>query len=193
MRNNRVILFVAVVAVFCGCIPSLHPLYTDEDLIFDEALIGRWTDEDEASWEFSKVNEKKYELIHTDGEGNKGEFKAHLAKIGGEMFLDLYPDDLDCDVNHLMSVSILPAHIFLHVKQIEPTLQMRFLNPEWMEEYVKENPDAIAHEELKDVPGNMVLTAKPKELQAFLIAHLETEKAYTDFIDMKKVVIPPAE
>ena len=37
-----------------GCIPtSLHPLYTEEDILFDQRLIGSWSEEDgDDSWTF---------------------------------------------------------------------------------------------------------------------------------------------
>ena len=34
------------VVVLMGCIPSLHPLYTEKDLVFDESLLGEWTLDD---------------------------------------------------------------------------------------------------------------------------------------------------
>ncbi|MBI3044618.1 MAG: hypothetical protein HYY78_17510 [Betaproteobacteria bacterium] len=40
-----------------GCVFSLHPLYTDEDVVFDPALIGAWVQGNAGNtWEFGKGN-----------------------------------------------------------------------------------------------------------------------------------------
>ena len=73
-----------------GCVPSLHQLYTDETIIFDEALVGIWKDND-SSWQFEKGTNKGYKLTMTDDEGKTGIFETHLVEIGDYCYLDLYP------------------------------------------------------------------------------------------------------
>ena len=35
--------------VLSACVPSLHPFYTETDLVFDPALLGEWVEEDIAA------------------------------------------------------------------------------------------------------------------------------------------------
>lgn len=41
------LLLIAISLFIASCIPSLHPIYTDETRVFDERLEGRWINENE--------------------------------------------------------------------------------------------------------------------------------------------------
>ena len=155
--------FVGALAIVAGCVPSLHPLYTDKDVVFELGLLGKWSHEDENSkdtWTFTKGNGKEYNLVVDDGK-KQGAFIAHLVKVEGGMFLDIFPKEPNLKENDFYKMHLLPAHTFMRVKQIKPTLQMAPLNPKWIEKLLEENPDALGHEKVED---RLVLTAKPKEL-----------------------------
>ena len=128
-----------------GCIvPSLHQLYTEEDLIFDQALLGGWVNEDSSEFLFFEMSDENgYKLIFSEGD-SECEFEARLLKIGKTMFLDLFPfkSNQDWSECHLL----LPTHLFLLVKQIEPTLQLATLDPDWLKKMLERNPAAIRQE-----------------------------------------------
>ena len=124
-----------------------------------------------------------YKLTYTDQDEKRGEFLVHLVKVRGHMFLDLFPDGPHLEESDFYVIHLVPAHTFMHVKQIKPTLQMRMLDAEWLQDLLKEHPGAVKHERLED--QTIVLTAKPKELQTFLIKHLDTEGAFSEFSDMQ--------
>ena len=91
--ETKIILFCLLSLILGGCIPltlSLHPLYTDDTVVYDEKLIGKWMGGDEI-WQFSKAGEKEYELRVLMSE-KEGRFEAHLLELEGNMYLDLYPD-----------------------------------------------------------------------------------------------------
>ena len=167
-----------------GCVRSLHPFYTDEDIVFDPNLVGEWAnDESGESWTFSKKGEKSYDLVYRDRDGKTGRFVAHLAKIQGKLFLDLFPEEAKIEGNDFYRIHLVRVHTLLHVKQIGPTLQMRVSNPDWLKKLVTDNPDTIRHTEVDD---GVILTAETKELQAFWIKHLDTEKAFGEFFDLSR-------
>lgn len=57
-----------VLVALVGCVPSLHPLYTDGDLVFNPALVGEWSEKDsEERWIFTKSGEKEYRLVYAEG------------------------------------------------------------------------------------------------------------------------------
>jgi len=185
MRKFGIIIALGILMVTAGCIRSLHPLYTEEDVVFEPGLIGEWAEEgDDETWAFSKKSENAYKFVYTDGQGKQGTFSAHLSKIEGHLFLDFFPEEPDTDKNDFYQFHLLPVHTFAHVKQIEPTLQMRFPDPDWLEELLEENPNAIRHEIVEDV--GLLLTASTQELQAFWLKHLTTEDAFGDFSNMKR-------
>ena len=110
--------FLAIILIQ-SCIPSLHPLYTKERIIYLTALEGVWTDrptnvdvaapkktEDKiaagkdngpgqtAIWDFRKNKDGGYILIHQDNKGRKAAFEVYLVKLGNNYFMDFFLTDL---------------------------------------------------------------------------------------------------
>jgi hypothetical protein len=94
-KENRVrsLTTVPIGAIFLtGCIPSLHPLFTGDDLVFDHRLIGVWAEADsKEAWTFQKSGAKEYRLMtiyHPFAIGGKAggrrsdRFDAHLCRLG---------------------------------------------------------------------------------------------------------------
>jgi len=178
MKESVIIICLGLLLMLAGCIPSVHPLYTDDDLIYDPSLIGQWADKDgKEAWTFKKSADKEYKLVYVDEKGKKGEFVVHLLKVGNRKFLDLYPADPDLNQNDFYKCHLLPVHTFIRVQQIEPTLQMAMLKPDWIKKILRKNPGAIHHETVDD---SILLTAQPKEMQAFLIKHDNTPDAWNE-------------
>ena len=184
-------------AVFlAGCIPSLNPLYTEKDLVFDPALVGVWSNGANAtdSWKFQKRDEKSYALVIRDDD-KTSPFVAHLVKLGKYRFLDLCPnkDGLnDSKVEGTYAMALIRGHLFLKVSQIEPTLQMVMLDPDWLDKLLKKNPKSIHHKRNEDGDG-IVLTASTKELQKFMLKYADTKDAFgkPDEPGLQKVASPP--
>jgi hypothetical protein len=84
---------IIVALILSGCIVSLHPLYTEEDIIFEPDLVGQWGDVEGGGevLEFQKIWNKQYKLVYTDGDGKENRFLAVLLKVKNQMFLDWRP------------------------------------------------------------------------------------------------------
>ena len=57
MRILRSLPIFAVVLLMTACVPSLYPLYTERDQVFDPALVGVWVavdDGHETIWTVTK-------------------------------------------------------------------------------------------------------------------------------------------
>ena len=199
---------VLVSALTTGCfVRSLHPLYTEQDIVFEPDLVGLWNDDDEAVWTFSKGDGNSYDLVITDDEDNRDPFVAYLVKIEGNLFLDLLPKSKNLEGTEFYKSLFLPVHAFCYIKQIEPTLQMRAPDPDWLEALLEENPGAIRHEKVQNgimapppsgtedpenvprrkIQYEIILTAPTKDLQAFLIEHLHDKGAFGEPSNMKRL------
>ena len=177
MHKNVGFLLFSLLFLLTGCVPSLHPLYTNNDLIFEQSLLGSWAGEKKSAWTFGNEGDKKaYKAVYTDEGGKTGEFVAHLVKLKGTMFLDLYPAEPNLAQNDFYKMHLVPAHTFLLVSQIEPVLQISPLDADWLKHYLAKHPEAIAHEVIE---GNgIVLTASTRQLQRFLLRHVHTKDAF---------------
>lgn len=167
--ETKIILFCLLSLILGGCIPltlSLHPLYTDDTVVYDEKLIGKWMGGDEI-WQFSKAGEKEYELRVLMSE-KEGRFEAHLLELEGNMYLDLYPDSNESleNMNELYKMHLISAHTFLKVEQTEPNLQLRWV---FVDDILKKDPNLLQHEKVNK--DQIILTASTEELQKFVIEH----------------------
>ena len=184
MKNTIKLLTLGFLLMLAGCIPSLNPLYTEQDLIFDRNLLGVWTDaESKETWAFTHLEEKEYKLVYTDEDGMKGEFKARLLKIDGNTFLDLTPIRPALSQNDFYKGHFLTVHTFVLITQTAPTVQISFLEPEFLKNTVARNPNALRHEKIGD---DILITASTKELQTFLLAHLKIEGAFAKPVSVKR-------
>lgn len=180
-----------------GCIPviSLHPLYTEKDVVVDKKLYGTWTDDPNSpktTWEFKSIDEPKnaYNLTFTDEDGKKGSFVAHLVKLQNRLFLDIFPGESPWeaeDPNKMNwpynSLFLIPAHTFVKVDSIEPQLKLRLMLESNLEELLKENPSAVEHTSVGD---RLVLTGSTKKLQEFILKYADDKKVFTDQVILSR-------
>jgi len=204
--KTKKFLFYLLAGILGGCVPvmSLHPLFTEKDVVFDKKLLGTWVEDSNTTWEFSRSEETKnaYKLIYTYQENKdakekaKGLFIVRLIKLKNNLFLDVCPAPWEQqDVNKIEwaynTLFLIPAHTFIKINSIEPQLKMLRTDDEKMREFLKADSNAVKHTVLEDKP---VLTASTKELQAFVLKYADDSRVFTEAIVLgrKKTVEPNA-
>ena len=166
---------VITLSLLVGCVPSVFPIYGEDDLIFDPALFGVWTTEDSSAIFIVTAGTGRmplfsYEVEFIDDECDRGRLIMQLASIGGSKFLDAYPVERDDEG------LLLPTHVFFHIdEQVGFTTTLRTMNPEWLKQYLEGDPEGIEHIEVND---DIVLTATTPELQSFYFEHRQTPDAF---------------
>lgn len=185
MFGRKSLWFFVVVVVFAGsmplaCIPlSLHPLYTSKDVVFEEWLVGEWTD-DETEFTFERSDENAYALTVLE-EGKKGEFKVHMVRLGEHYFIDLHPgsiDDMDdCDSHWLWAIHMWPVHTFIRVRLEEDVLYVAFMDLDWLTDALEERKIRIKHETNDDM---ILLTASTSKLKRFVKKYADSPDAFPE-------------
>jgi hypothetical protein len=188
--KKLVLLFTVSVAVFvAGCVvTSVYPYYTSKDLVFDPSLLGQWIPVDEkkqqeSPWEFSKADENEYTVTGFE-EGKTNSVSVHLFKLGGKLFMDWFPA-AECDDG-------IPPHYLFKVEQTKPTLRLKAIDYDWLEDLLKRRPSALRHTVVQQKSNGrsselIVLTADTKELQKFVLKHLNDPKAFNDeVVELKR-------
>jgi hypothetical protein len=184
-------LFYLLAVILGGCVPvmSLHPLYTEKELVFEEKLLGTWIEDSntpENTWEFKNADEedKTYTLIFTDNKGDKGSFQANLTKLGNYLFLDVYPDETpwdEDDPNKLNwvynTLFLIPAHSFIKVDITESVLKLQITDDDELKKLLLEKPTAVKHTFVDNKP---VLIAQTKDLQAFVTKYVDDNRLFPD-------------
>ena len=188
--NHKKLLCYVLAVLASGCVPviSLHPLFSEEDTVFEKKLLGTWIDDangPHTTWQFGDINEPKnaYKLIFTDEEGKKGSFVARLVKLQDKLFMDVYPSEMPSDVNDPAKTAwpynaffLIPAHTFLKINSIEPTLKMQLTLESETKDLLTQEPEAVKHTFVGD---RLVLTASTKELRAFVLKYADDSRLFT--------------
>jgi len=176
---------IALFGLICGaCVPSIHPLYSTEDLIFEPALIGTWEEKDSAeTWVFSMSAVDEYRVVHTDEDGKKGQFEARLIKLGGQMFLDLCPAAPVSTQNDFYRGHILSVHTFAKLSQDGPAYQISILEPKWLKSHLAKDPSALQHTVFD---GEILITDSTVNLQKFVVSNASIPRAFSEPVTVYK-------
>jgi hypothetical protein len=213
MKTKHASIVAGIFILFLsGCIPSIHKLYHEKDLLFKGELLGNWED-DNSDWIFEanaeqngykltyiedrtfktqvvQIGKRKYKLTLLEDQtifadsGTRSEFDVHLVKLGGSYFIDLYPGDNDhLELGSLLTVTLFPVHIFAKVEFLDQKVLIRFFDPGWLEDLLEEGRIQIAHEDIED---GFVLSASTDELQKFVTKYANTDEAFLDAEVLRK-------
>ncbi|MCX6233587.1 MAG: hypothetical protein NT175_02540 [Bacteroidetes bacterium] len=192
MKTKKVLATLAFMfMLLAGCIPSLHPLYTDKDRISMDEIMGVWLSaegtsmyyiiadpDDQPSYTFTYFElPKKNDLFQRDS--TPANLEVNLVRLGGATFMDFYPGDneyLD-KMNTLLAIHLIPAHTFAKFRISNDTLTIWRFDPDWLKKLFEENRIRISHEKLED---QIVLTASTEELQKFVAKYADDPEAYID-------------
>ena len=179
-----VLLFALLIA---GCVRSLYPFFTEDDLIFEPKLVGTWIEKEaKNTWIFEKKGEKEYILHHYEAEygssmgakvpGDTAKFTAQLGKLGKYIFLDISPDEVETNIkNGFYNFHLLPLHTISRVWLEGDSLKLAMFDSEWLENMINNNAFKIKHAKLND---QLILTASTSELQQLIQKYAENTKAF---------------
>lgn len=190
MKKTTAALALGTVLLISGCFPlSLHPLYTDSDLVFDAGLVNVWRGEDD-HWRFTQAGDKEYRLVYTDKEGKTGQFEVRQLQLGGPRFLDFFPTEKGgaaTSMSEAVQYHLIPTHTFAKVSRTETNLALSFLSLDWLGKLLEKDPQAIRHERIgTNNDETILLTAPTRELQKFVLKYLEDKDAFLQPIDLKR-------
>jgi hypothetical protein len=173
MRTLKAALAAALMIVFSGCwVLSIDPLYTSDDLVYEEALVGIWGDpegESDETWTFMKHGEKSYRLVIEEEGAPDAVFETHLLRLNNRLYMDLLPDEPE-SVNEAMLGHLIPAHSFWTVTLEDHVLSLDVLDAEWLQAMIDSTKIDIDYIRRDDA---IVLTAHTKDLQAFVMQHAD--------------------
>ena len=191
MPLKRILAISAIVSLTMSCLViSIHPLYTEKDLIFVPELLGTWVGEEEDVWTFNQSGKNAYELILRQQRDSKetkssidyfnysedGEYEAHLVKLGKFLFLDIYPNEPEIE-EYGYDFHLVPVHSFWRIWVEKDVMRLTYLSEDWLEEMLDKKKVNIAHIRLE---GRVVLTAPTEELQKFVLKYAEDSEAFPE-------------
>jgi len=190
MRNKLLLLVLGTLSFSSpACLWSVHPLYTDETVVFEPALVGVWaTSDGEKMAIVSEGADRSYEVTYQQkdlSEGASGKYNAHLVRLGESLFLDVYPDKKAVD--GLMESKpvwyLLPTHTFYRLQLSGDAVTVSLVDDELVREA---SGPALAHQKVTDEDGYL-LTASPTEMQAQLKRRAGDESIYVKLGEFRRL------
>ena len=159
MKRAILILIAAMGALLTGClVPSLHPLYLENDIITRPEIVGTWTGQDDGTtWIFEKEPDSSYSLAYVDSEeADTSWFIIHLVQFDSVLFMDAYPNPSEILTDAYKS-HLIAAHSFSKVQIDSEGLTISVIDADWLHKEIDSGRVHIAHEQLG--PDDLVLTA----------------------------------
>ena len=194
-KSKSVLLVVAMVFLLSGCfVYSFYPLYTDDDLFVNDLLIGEWMDQDSTLWKFehevvsrgflgssTKYDSTAYDVkikAEDDTTYSEESLVARIIKLEENYFIDFCKENhLDEGSDSYFDMYLFPVHVFAKLELDGDKATIKYFNPEWLGRLIRENKIRIHHEKTDD---RVLLTAKPKELQKFVLKYVNSEEAFEE-------------
>jgi hypothetical protein len=175
MQKIGVVSVAAISLLLLGCpVRSLQPLFSESDLAYNPALIGKWADGEDI-YTFGKLKGNEYAILlseqkpadsvaHSGTEGDTITFIGRLGRLGGNWFLDTYPAREEGDFH------LLPTHIIAKLRIDGDTLFLASLEGDWLKKTIEANRLKVKY---AIVDGDLILTGSTREVQ-------ETVKKFAD-------------
>ena len=206
MKTKIILLLLLLIGAFIlpGCVYSLYPIYTNNDLVYESKLEGTWSAPGSKEvWKFENllqhemapykdkaeraekesfkkqfINKNTYLLTYTEN-GETRRMQANLAKLDDNLFLDIFPESLNLK-NSFFEDQYVPVHTYAKIKMVAGRFELYFFNSELLYKLLEQNTIRIKHESFQYYK---IITASTEDLQKFV-------KKYADRQDlfMKPVV-----
>jgi hypothetical protein len=174
MRAGLAVLCVTIFGLTGCTAPSLEPLYSAQDQVFDQNLLGVWnrTDKDDGA--------EKLIVMHGDGaeysvlrmtDSIEG-FTVRLVELGSVRFADVAPVLLNESSKSVASSLFVQGHGLARVTVHGDTLTVALLDIDW----IKQNEGTAAAPlvlNTRSSPGYLI-TASTAQLREFAAANAST-------------------
>ena len=199
MKKVSIILsFTFIIIFLCGCLTTLHPIFTENDLAYDPKLVGKWQTESNGNknWavitnlasstsidlpgNISSIKDKGYLVSYQNDDGKVSErYIAFLARIGKHLYFDYYPAEIknDNNIDDFFKSHFIKMHSSYRVEIVaNGSFVLSRLDENFVTKLINEKKIRISHETNAD--DNMVITASTKELQQYLLKYGDEPEAY---------------
>lgn len=118
--------------------------------------------------------DESYRITVMD-EGKKTVYIGHMAKIGTDHFLDIYPLAEYSDGG--FGSNMMPVHTFLKLNFKDDQLDLTPFDLEKLNRLFESNLIRLRHE---NVDGTVLITAQPEEIQKFIDRYSDDESVFED-------------
>jgi hypothetical protein len=185
---------VVLVTALTGCLSTLHPLFTEKELVFDNRLLGRWKVGDgtdiaifekgtPASFNqlpeaLRKLSNKGY-LVTIQDDNIVVKYYAFLTSLGKQLYIDYYPCENVQQVRYdgFYKQHLVKMHSFYRIRfNDDQSFETSQFDEDFLKKLIDNKQIRIKYEVRFD--GNYVITAPTEELQQYVLKYGDDPEAY---------------
>lgn len=180
MKSISIIIIAGL--LLTTCIPSLQPLFIEEELITSTQLPGVWTENQDDVWIFERGAGKSYRLTQ-QSDNHSAKFKARPGNIGSHTFLETFPEDIGAE-HDFLEMHLVPAYIFMKIDIADDKLVLTPFSPEWFDKKVKAGVIDLDYQIVDQLP---VLIAPTAELQNLVKKYAGDPEAFGEPLYLERI------
>lgn len=177
MKRIPFLLVLIFVLVQSCVIMSLHPLYTDDTIVYLEGIEGKWSDDSaEEPTNYMEITrqQKGYELSVYGEEGDTTIHEIVIVELGGKYFADFYKPVAKESLTNSLAYHY-PTHNFARLKMNGNKMEWYFFDGDYLKKLFEQRKIRIKHERVDD---DIILTASSEELQKFIQKYADDPEAF---------------
>lgn len=194
MARSMVAIFaLTLLFLLIGCTYSTHPIFTKDDLQFDEKLLGSWKTEDipgigrlDVSRLSPTSDSCRVRFFDQNESQETGTAEGFLCELEQKRFITLKFEGKP-EEKLPLKVACLT---FVIDQQEENLLRVRYLNHDRITKHLKSHPESLKHElnAQKQPPTkpDVVITAETAEFRTFVQSVLEKGEFWVP-MELKKI------
>jgi len=190
-RVSTILAFAFLVVFLSSCLYTIHPIFTEKDIVFKPELLGRWEMKKgkdilqitslaketgiDLPGKISAIKDKGYLISNPDEDGK---FIGFLARIGKHLYFDFYP--IESEVNEkadeFFMQHFVKRHISYRVDIGEDSFGLSQMDGDFLENLITQKKIRIRHE--IDDGGGIIITAPTEEIQKYIVKYGDDPGAY---------------
>ena len=123
----------------------ITPDYTEDDLIFEEKLIGQWIGKDGRSLVLEGAGDMTYRMTVADGDKKESPLAANLVKLNDMLFLAIFRDESVLQEMKSHGLYFFPD-MLMKIDEIEPKLLLLEVDHDEISELLNKDPNSLKQE-----------------------------------------------
>lgn len=197
MKKLHAITVIVLLMGLSSCLSTIHPIFTEKDLLFDPKLIGSWHLEakpQEGQIQITKATNqdldelptlrrlhgKVYKVLYKDPEGAiEAAYFGFLLKLGKNYYMDFYPAETPATKTYdeFFRGHYTKMHSAYRINLISGnSFELKQLDETFMKKLIADKKIRISHEITEH--ETFVVTAPTEELQQYILKYGDMPEAY---------------